>query len=303
MSAFSDSVSQQTYSSSSISSPAVSNAGLDLDTDFFQPFSPSSWPGVHYSQLSPAARVAQSSAVPRSVPHSSASSPSTSVLADGAPRKPIDCPLCTAHGIPVGFGRKSDFKKHLYKFHATSSLWICPLQQCGAAFDVERAYAAHVKAAHVDALLSTMPEGAFSSDAARTQLGPRTVLACGFAGCKSVFEGGRDEEALEHFFDHLAAHSSSKSKATSVPGKASAETRWTHSTQVRNLLRQAALKSAWKNIGGSKEAREKLRWEPGVSGHLKAMLETGGFRDVQAVLRSAWALGQPGAGGSTEHTV
>lgn len=302
---FSDSVSQPAHSSSSMtSSPAVSTVGLDLDTDFFQPFSPSSWPGVQYSHLPPAPRIPQPT--PRSVPHSSASSPSTSVLADASPRKPIDCPLCTAHGIPVGFGRKSDFKKHLYKFHATSSLWACPVPGCGAAFDVERAYAAHVKAAHVDALLSAMPEGAFSSDAARTQLGPRMVLACGFAGCKAIFEGEGDEAAMEQFFDHLATHSGSRSRATSAPGKSHADAagpKWTHSMQVRNLLRQSALKSAWKNMPGGKGAREEMSWEPGVSGHLKAVLETGGFGDVQAVMRTAWALGRPGAGRRKDQTL
>uniref|UniRef100_L2FUJ9 Uncharacterized protein n=1 Tax=Colletotrichum fructicola (strain Nara gc5) TaxID=1213859 RepID=L2FUJ9_COLFN len=40
-----------------------------------------------------------------------------------AARKPIECPMCAVYDVHVGFGRKSDFKKHLLTFHHANALW------------------------------------------------------------------------------------------------------------------------------------------------------------------------------------
>ena len=44
--------------------------------------------------------------------------------------KKYQCPMCFLDNSPVGFGRKSDFKKHLHNFHGSDVVWICRSKGC-----------------------------------------------------------------------------------------------------------------------------------------------------------------------------
>ncbi|KAI8220445.1 hypothetical protein K4K57_012508 [Colletotrichum sp. SAR 10_99] len=194
-----------------------------------------------------------------------------------AARKPIECPMCAVYDVHVGFGRKSDFKKHLLTFHHANALWVCPHPCCRMVFDFEKAYVAHFKSEHGD----NCP----SPDTTKQDLCPQVVFACGFIGCKEVFESTSDVDAsstAETFFDHLAGHFDKRSAASE----------WTYYHQVQNLLRQRSLKDEWKHTLWDKSARNQLRWQPRSSGDLKKLLECRHLLDVPRILHAAWTLGQ-----------
>ncbi|KAF9876650.1 hypothetical protein CkaCkLH20_06058 [Colletotrichum karsti] len=192
--------------------------------------------------------------------------------------KAIECPMCAAYDVHVGFGRKSDFKKHLQNFHNTNSLWVCPDSCCKMVFDFEKAYITHFKIEHGDACPP--------ADLNKVELCPQVVFACGFVGCKEVFEAASDTDAAiaaETCFDHLAGHFDKRSSVSSE---------WTYYHQVQNLLRQRSLKDEWKHSLWDKAARNQLRWQPRSSGDLKKLLECRHLPDVPKILHAAWTLGQ-----------
>ncbi|GKT40322.1 uncharacterized protein ColSpa_00503 [Colletotrichum spaethianum] len=193
-------------------------------------------------------------------------------------RKPIECPMCAVYDVYVGFGRKSDFKKHLQNFHNTDCLWACPQRGCRMVFDFEKAYVTHFKIDHSD--VHPPPEQV------KVELCTQVVFACGFLGCKEVIEASDDgaaAAAADRFFDHLAGHFDKRSAASSE---------WTFYHQMQNLLRQRALKDDWKHTLWDKAARNQLRWQPRSSGDLKKLLECRHLADVPRVLHAAWTLGQ-----------
>ncbi|KAL0936288.1 uncharacterized protein CTRU02_208503 [Colletotrichum truncatum] len=192
-------------------------------------------------------------------------------------RKPIECPICAVYDVYVGFGRKSDFKKHLQNFHNTDCVWVCPKKSCRMIFDFEKAYVTHFKIEHDDAYPP--------ADQVKQELCPQVVFACGFIGCKEVFEAPTDTEAsstVEKYFDHLAGHFD----------KRSVTSEWTYYQQIQNLLRQRSLKDEWKHTLWDKTARNQLRWQPRSSGDFKKLLECRHLLDVPKILHAAWTLGQ-----------
>ncbi|KAJ0138082.1 hypothetical protein CTA2_1943, partial [Colletotrichum tanaceti] len=215
-------------------------------------------------------------------------------------RKPIECPLCAVHDVRVGFGRKSDFKKHLQSFHNTDCLWLCPRRACRMVFDFERAYVVHLKTDHHsagcrgdDASSSSFSlQAATAPDRVRVELCPQVVFACGFVGCKTVIEAPDDAAApaaADAFFDHLAGHFDRRATPASSSSPVCA---WTYYHQIRNLLRQRALKDDWKHALWDKAARNQLRWQPRSSSDLKKLLECRHLADVPRILHAAWTLGQ-----------
>ncbi|WYZ42680.1 hypothetical protein EsH8_VI_000379 [Colletotrichum jinshuiense] len=194
-----------------------------------------------------------------------------------AGRKPIECPLCAVHDVYVGFGRKSDFKKHLQNFHNTDCIWVCPRRSCRMVFDFEKAYITHCKVDHHNPNPPT--------DRVKVELCPQVVFACGFTGCKEVFEATDDTSApsvVEMYFDHLANHFDKRRESSN----------WTYYHQIQNLLRQRSLKSEWKHTLWDKAARSQLRWQPRSSADLKKLLECRHLADVPKILHAAWTLGQ-----------
>ncbi|KAF6828278.1 hypothetical protein CMUS01_08638 [Colletotrichum musicola] len=192
-------------------------------------------------------------------------------------RKPIECPMCAVYDVYVGFGRKSDFKKHLQNFHNTDCIWVCPQGNCRMIFDVEKAYTTHFKTDHGDSCPSP--------DQVKVELCPQVVFACGFIGCKQVFEASGDNDAsavVEKYLDHIAGHFD----------KRCASSEWTYYHQIQNLLRQRSLKDEWKHTLWDKTARNQLRWQPRSSGDFKKLLECRHLADVPKILHAAWTLGQ-----------
>ncbi|EFQ31219.1 hypothetical protein CGRA01v4_10502 [Colletotrichum graminicola] len=202
-------------------------------------------------------------------------------------RKPIECPLCAVYDVRVGFGRKSDFKKHLQNFHNTDCVWACPQRGCRMVLDFEKAFVTHYKIDHGD--VHPTP------DRARVELCAQVVFACGFLGCKEVFEAADDggaSAAADRYFDHLAGHFDTRSSSSSGGGGAAPSSEWAYYHQVQNLLRQRALKHEWKHALWDKTARNQLRWQPRSSGDLKKLLECRHLADVPRILHAAWTLGQ-----------
>ncbi|KAK1978852.1 hypothetical protein LZ30DRAFT_199563 [Colletotrichum cereale] len=208
-------------------------------------------------------------------------------------RKAIECPLCAVYDVSVGFGRKSDFKKHLQNFHNTDCAWVCPRRGCRMVLDFEKAFVSHYKIEHDDVYPPP--------DSVRVELCTQVVFACGFLGCKEVVEASDDggaSAAADRYFDHLAGHFDTRTGGVGGGGggdassSSSAAAEWAFYHQVHNLLRQRALKDEWKHTLWDKAARNQLRWQPRASGDLKKILECRHLADVPRVLHAAWTLGQ-----------
>ncbi|KAK2063118.1 hypothetical protein LY76DRAFT_665387 [Colletotrichum caudatum] len=202
--------------------------------------------------------------------------------------KPIECPLCAVYDVRVGFGRKSDFKKHLQNFHNTDCAWVCPERGCRMVLDFEKAFITHYRIDHGDIL---PPLGRVKVD-----LCTQVVFACGFLGCKEVIEASDDgaaAAAADEYFDHLAGHFGRCGSSNGGGDGASAPSaEWAYHHQVQNLLRQRALKDEWKHALWDRTARKQLRWQPRSSGDLRKLLECRHLADVPRVLHAAWTLGQ-----------
>ncbi|KAK1638570.1 hypothetical protein BDP81DRAFT_460151 [Colletotrichum phormii] len=223
-------------------------------------------------------------------------SPSSGAVAG---RKPIECPMCAVHDVYVGFGRKSDFKKHLQNFHNTDCIWVCPQDNCRMIFDFEKAYIAHVKLDHHQGEAAYPPAAAVAAaEQVKVSLCAQVVFACGFIGCKEVFEASDDSEApktADAYFDHLASHFDKRSStinANSSSYTLGVSSEWTYYHQMQNLLRQRSLKDEWKHMLWDKAARNQLRWQPRSSGDFKKILECRHLADVPRILHAAWTLGQ-----------
>lgn len=210
--------------------------------------------------------------------------PSFDVTSHPSPRhmaptsKKYQCPMCFLDNNPVGFGRKSDFKKHLYNFHGADIVWICRTKGCHLTFATERAYSTHSKETHrMDAL---------PNSSARTELCPQVVFACGFSSCKDrVFEAQTSSDASnsrDKFFEHIAKHFEDGFDVND----------WEYRIQIQNLMRQERVKPTWKTCIWPKEKRQQMWWRPRSSGDLKRMLECRHLgEDVSTLVRLAFILG------------
>ncbi|KAH7127641.1 hypothetical protein EDB81DRAFT_145715 [Dactylonectria macrodidyma] len=210
--------------------------------------------------------------------------PSCDVTSHPSPRhvtptsKKYQCPMCYLDNNPVGFGRKSDFKKHLYNFHGVDVTWICKTKGCHLSFATERAYSTHAKETHrMDAL---------PNSSAKTDLCPQVVYACGFATCKDrVFEAQNNDQATasrDKYFEHIAKHFEDGFDVNN----------WEYKVQLHNLMRQSKVKSIWKTCIWPKERRQQLTWRARSSGDLKRMLEARHLgEDISTLVRLAFILG------------
>ena len=192
--------------------------------------------------------------------------------------KKYQCPMCFQDYNPVGFGRKSDFKKHLHNFHGADVTWICRTKNCHLSFATERAYSTHAKEAH---RMDALPNGA-----ARTELCPQLVFSCGFSDCKDrVFEAQNKDESSEsrdRYFEHIAKHFEDGFDVAN----------WEYHIQIHNLMRQHKVKPVWKNCIWPKDKRQGLVWKPRSSGDLRRMLECRHLgEDISMLVRLAFILG------------
>ena len=192
--------------------------------------------------------------------------------------KKYQCPMCFLDRNLVEFGRKSDFKKHLNNFHGTDVIWICRTKSCHLSFATERAYSTHAKEAHK---MEALP-----SSAARSDLCPQVVFACGFADCKDrIFEAGSRDDAAnsrDKYFEHIAKHFEDDFDVND----------WEYRTQIQNLMRQQRVKPIWKTGIWPKERRTQLSWKPRSSGDLRRMLESRHLGDdISKLVRLAYILG------------
>ncbi|KAG5959606.1 hypothetical protein E4U57_000571 [Claviceps arundinis] len=192
--------------------------------------------------------------------------------------KKYQCPMCFLDNSPVGFGRKSDFKKHLHNFHGADVVWICRTKGCHSNFTTERAYSTHAKEAH---RMKALP-----NSTARTDMCAQLVFSCGFATCKErLFEAQSAHDApatREKHFEHIAKHFEDGFDVK----------QWEFRVQVQNLMRQPMVKSIWKTCIWPKEKRQQLYWRPRSSADLKRMLECRHLgNDISTLVRLAFILG------------
>lgn len=194
------------------------------------------------------------------------------------PSKKYQCPTCYLDCNPVGFGRKSDFKKHLYNFHGADVSWICRTKGCHLSFATERAYSLHAKEIH---RMEALP-----NSAARTELCPQLAFACGFANCKErIFEAQSAQDSAtsrDKYFEHIAKHFEDHYNVAD----------WEYKVQMHNLMRQHRVKPVWKTCIWPKEKRTALVWRPRSSGDLRRMLECRHLgEDISTLVRLAFILG------------
>ncbi|UNI19298.1 hypothetical protein JDV02_005491 [Purpureocillium takamizusanense] len=215
--------------------------------------------------------------VPSPLPPSDVTShPSPQLLAPTS--KKYQCPMCFLDSSPVGFGRKSDFKKHLHNFHGSDVVWICRSKGCHLTFSTERAYSTHAKDVH---RMKALP-----NSSARTELCAQVVFACGFASCKDrLFEAQTADDssaARDKHFEHIAKHFEEGFDVRL----------WEYKVQIQNLMRQPQVKHTWKTGIWPKEKRQQLSWRPRSSGDLKRMLECRHLgNDISTLVRLAYILG------------
>ncbi|PNY25124.1 Uncharacterized protein TCAP_04935 [Tolypocladium capitatum] len=192
--------------------------------------------------------------------------------------KKYQCPMCFLDNSPVGFGRKSDFKKHLHNFHASDVVWVCHTKGCHLSFSTERAYSTHAKEAH---RLKALP-----NSAARSELCNQVVFPCGFDACKDrlfVAQAADDASATrDKHFEHIAKHFEDGFDVR----------HWEYRVQMHNLMRQPLVKHIWKTCIWPKDKRQQLVWRPRSSGDLKRMLECRHLgNDISTLVRLAYILG------------
>ncbi|ODA77247.1 hypothetical protein RJ55_06874 [Drechmeria coniospora] len=192
--------------------------------------------------------------------------------------KKYQCPMCFLDANPVGFGRKSDFKKHLHNFHGSDVVWICRTKGCQLSFSTERSYSTHAKEAH---RMRALP-----NSVARTELCAQVVFACGFDACRErLFEAHAADDAAatrDKLFEHIAKHFEDGLDVR----------RWEYNVLVQNLMRQTQVKHTWKTCIWPKEKRQQLSWCPRSSGDLRRMLECRHLgNDISTLVRLAYILG------------
>ncbi|EHK49183.1 hypothetical protein TRIATDRAFT_214001 [Trichoderma atroviride IMI 206040] len=211
-------------------------------------------------------------------PHDVTSHPSPRLVTPTS--KKYQCHMCYLDNSPVGFGRKSDFKKHLHNFHGADVVWICRTKGCHLSFSTERAYGTHAKEAH---RMKALP-----NSAARTEMCPQLVFACGFGNCRDrLFEAHNAEDASatrDKHFEHIAKHFEDGFDVAN----------WEYRVQVQNLMRQKQVKQVWKTCVWPKEKRQQLHWRARSSGDLKRILECRHLgTNISSLVRLAFILGTP----------
>ncbi|KAK0627270.1 hypothetical protein B0T14DRAFT_133523 [Immersiella caudata] len=198
-----------------------------------------------------------------------------------SPRKPsFECPFCWELKIPTSISRKADLKRHFKQFHQNNAQWICQERGCSKAFDWKSAFEAHLKENHGNTQ--------HPSDSHQVKLCPQVVFACGFSNCRLVFEATSDDDAekkAQEYFNHVANHFDDNLTHRN----------WSYSVRIRNLMRQAAVESHWKD---RKKAAQDPMWQPHTSSVVKKILETRHFMDIALLVQwvvtlGSWAYNQP----------
>ncbi|KID99501.1 Zinc finger, C2H2-like protein, partial [Metarhizium majus ARSEF 297] len=275
---------------SSISAPSLAWTGSDVShcrSDDASINTQYTWPDVSHdmqpmhdpepTKISERSWLDSPAADPVPLPQNDVTShPSPPLVAPTS--KKYQCPMCFLDNSPVGFGRKSDFKKHLHNFHGADVFWICRTKGCHLSFSTERAYSTHAKEAH---RVKALP-----NSTARTELCTQLVFSCGFAACKDrLFESQSAEDASatrDKHFEHIAKHFEDGFDVKD----------WEYKVLIQNLMRQPQVKSTWKTCIWPKEKRQGLHWRPRSSGDLKRMLECRHLgNDISNLVRLAFILG------------
>lgn len=191
-----------------------------------------------------------------------------------------------------GFEKRADWETHEWIFHERQSFWPCPQTGCQSFFDSGRAFEAHHQAVHgcgrcdhASRIVQLLPE--------------RKAWACGFKGCKEVFLDWNRR------CKHVSSHYESLNKRQ---GHLHGSPEWTYSTTIRNLLRQAELRDAYKKFmtkchGHSKSAWPLLEWQPDRCAELQRCLEFRDFtRGVPDIIHLAYRSGHPGYSSPAQQT-
>lgn len=130
-------------------------------------------------------------------------------------------------------------------------------------------------------------------DEAKVKLCPQTVFACGFENCIQVFEAANEDDTsatLKEYSGHIVKHFEEGSNGG----------RWTYSTRMRNLLRQAQVSAFWEKAWPEME-RPQLQWEPQSSMAARKTLEAGHLENLPFLIRFIAMLGSnPGDLGKFE---
>jgi hypothetical protein len=209
------------------------------------------------------------------------------------PSKQYLCPFCGEHQIENGISRESDLVKHFKTYHSTNHLWVCRKGNCGKAFDFHGAYKAHLND-------KSHPTEPVAPGSVRVLLQTQVVFACGFEGCKQVYEVDPMEfdttQTLKDYFSHVINHMK-RFINRKAPCPWEEAPVWSYSTRIRNLLRQSQVRNAWKDIG--KDDRKRLQWRVEESTVLCKMLECRDVTDVKTIVLAAQELGTSGSTSSS----
>ena len=181
------------------------------------------------------------------------------------------CMYCCEQGKkPSTFRLKSDWKKHIIRFHETGEEFPCPVGGCSQVFDRSKDFTLHSREFHANQSLP--PENV------KVQLLQSVAFGCGFEGCAAVCYN------WDSYCKHVAE--------CMIFGR-----RWNYSTKIRNLLRQPAIPEASQELFRDLCARcntrpSHLRWYPSNTRILRQKLECNDFRPgFKAFITTAFSLG------------
>ena len=187
------------------------------------------------------------------------------------PKAVMFCMYCCEQGKNLRtFGLKSDWKKHLMKFHETGEEFPCPVGGCSQVFDRSKDFTQHSREFHANQSLP--PEKV------KVQLLPSVAFGCGFEGCVAVYYN------WDSYCKHVAE--------CMIFGR-----RWNYSTKIRNLLRQSAIpevsQELFRDLCARRNTRRShLRWYPINTRILRQKLECNDFRPgFKAFITTAFSLG------------
>ncbi|KAG5953692.1 hypothetical protein E4U53_003679 [Claviceps sorghi] len=246
--------------------------------------SPQSWDLKHSStcgptQASNARRTTSSntSSLQRSKRQATTSGGGSSVPR-ASQRLDYACGLCAEENIRKTCTRRNDLRRHIENFHNRNAVWYCQHPGCKMAYDWQSAYQIHLRTAHGRSHMNV--------DEAMVKVCPQTVFACGFEDCIRVFESCSEDDAaatLKEYSGHVVKHFEEGSKGS----------RWSYSTRIRNLLRQAQVSAMWETAWPEME-RPRLQWETQTSMGARKILEAAHLEKLPFLIRCLIILGSDG---------
>jgi hypothetical protein len=189
--------------------------------------------------------------------------------------------VCTSCGD--AFEELVAWKDHEKKAHELEYYWPCPYPSCNNIFSTADKFENHHHEAHG---CHNCPH----ADEVVRRLPPKRAWGCGFDLCHGIFNNW--DQRCTHIAAHYEGFAEHRGPQRRYP-------HWRYTNMIRNLLRQPAIKDAFRQYmihrhGQSMVSWPKLQWKPKGSSELRRRLEYCDFRHgAEEIIHLAYRLGHP----------